>query len=120
EAFKAALKEAVARIIERGNGMKDRVIERRGRRHAPAAPPPQEEQQYGADFNYCGDAQHAHRGASQPGRAGLVECLERKRLLTQAHAMPKRDRRHHRKGYRSESTRLNSSHVKISYAVFCL
>src|SRR3712207_7635426 len=31
-----------------------------------------------------------------------------------------RERHHKRPGFRSESTRLNSSHANISYAVFCL
>src|SRR5438874_8162588 len=48
---------------------------------------------------------------SQQGRAGG----------RRSHAMPRgRDRRSRPRGIDRKSTRLNSSHVEISYAVFCL
>src|SRR5215475_14856613 len=43
-------------------------------------------------------------------------------LVVRRHRLGARDRRRHRPEARRDrkSTRLNSSHVKISYAVFCL
>src|SRR6266403_6028565 len=69
------------------------------------------------------DAGHgAHRNGHRnigggPGR-GAVECAH-----LAHHAQAERRRRHRRFACRRrdrKSTRLNSSHVEISYAVFCL
>src|SRR5690606_40394110 len=63
-------------------------------------------------------------GADRPGKAAVVvlrrissECLRRvfQNGVRVNHALFQRQRVQDRK-----STRLNSSHVKISYAVFCL
>src|SRR5436309_9791654 len=45
-------------------------------------------------------------------RTGLAELARRRK--------PRRSRRHPEPDLDRKSTRLNSSHVKISYAVFCL
>src|SRR5690349_23277063 len=49
---------------------------------------------------------------TEPGRATRARCV---RNSTPRASIPRRTRRGDRK-----STRLNSSHVEISYAVFCL
>src|SRR3712207_8500747 len=49
-------------------------------------------------------------------RYSPVECIDYRK-----YAVPgRRDEKHISTSYRSEGTRLNSSHANISYAVFCL
>src|SRR5207248_4215323 len=56
--------------------------------------------------------QQVARGALRPGdRVPSLRRLSRQRRVSMSTAL---------QAYRSESTRLNSSHRTISYAVFCL
>src|SRR3989442_6923232 len=57
----------------------------------------------------------SHRVPRQTGRGGDRD--HRRCERTRDHA---RSERHHREAGDRKSTRLNSSHVRISYAVFCL
>src|SRR3712207_8744030 len=59
------------------------------------------------------DAARPHRRGGGP-RAGGARSTER------AHHRPRGLAPHHPRGQDRKSTRLNSSHANISYAVFCL
>src|SRR3989475_4738261 len=54
------------------------------------------------------------------GRAGRSGGRDRVAAPGRGGAPPPRDRRSARRGEDRKSTRLNSSHSQISYAVFCL
>src|SRR5439155_5544451 len=58
----------------------------------------------------------------EQGRIGLIlstKPMERRAIIEEAAGVTKfKTKKRH--GFRSEETRLNSSHVAISYAVFCL
>src|SRR5699024_12460522 len=59
-----------------------------------------------------------HRPAKPPQDRQDIERIDRIRAVKQARLV--RAARHDRNGPDRKSTRLNSSHVSISYAVFCL
>src|SRR5207302_3028623 len=71
--------------------------------------------QHGVLHRDGGDRQHG-------AKAGASEQQQRRDGVDRKRARRERERQERRGGERQDrkSTRLNSSHVKISYAVFCL
>src|SRR5690606_40313142 len=72
---------------------------------------------YGRDV--VGVVDRLDDGVGRGGGVDHVEVVEQTQLLHQAHGQVEPGGRHGVPRDR-KSTRLNSSHVKISYAVFCL
>src|SRR3712207_7770807 len=64
------------------------------------------DEQWKCERDLCGDTEPPCRGAPAPGRRRPCSVF--------------RDRREVRRPRDRKSTRLNSSHANISYAVFCL
>src|SRR5690606_42105026 len=72
-------------------------------------------------YTRSSDLSWLHRGIGAGNGTGLGRCITQTLQHQRQWHCLFRNRRHRRSGTRDrKSTRLNSSHVKISYAVFCL